>query len=321
MHCVPFLARVLSAELNALRHYLDTTCSPARSFCSECLDGSLWHFPSTSLCFVPADSPSSGRRAALPHKETGGCLGKRGQVRGGGTAWDAFDGDGCSLVSHLFAPLHCSVSQTYCCCPSYRLHCATHLSQSTLRTTPYSHSNGNSNSSSTTSSSGNSSASSHSSSSTALVLKLASALAWPCISAAAVSGAIRSAATASPAFSLAVGRVAVSTIAVVVVLTVGIAAARFSRDVAMGHVDDAAAVAFGMHVGLLCGAQAVVNLLTLALGLLSGGVGVRDVLMAVVSTAVLARVSTSIWMLQGETRPSSWLQAFDSFMARPAVKS
>jgi hypothetical protein len=157
-----------------------------------------------------------------------------------------------------------------------------------------------------------------SSSSSALAFKLAAALAWPCMSAASVGGALAAKASAAPSFGIAVGRATAAAASVALLLTLGLAAARFAREVGRGEAGDAAVVDFGARAGLLCGAQAAVNGLQLALGLLGGGLSVRDVAGAVVSSAVLLRLAYTAWLLQGEARPSAWLRmmSLEALLAR-----
>jgi hypothetical protein len=161
-----------------------------------------------------------------------------------------------------------------------------------------------------------------SSSSTALALKLAATLAWPCMSAAAVSGAIAARAFAAPPLGLALCQVAASALSVALLLTMGLAAARFAREVGLGGAGDAAAVDFGLQVGLLCGAQAAVNAAHLLLGLLGAALAPRECVFALLSTVVLARLAATIWVLQAEPRPSAWLQllTLDTLLARGTPK-
>lgn len=146
------------------------------------------------------------------------------------------------------------------------------------------------------------------SSSTALAIKLAGALAWPCISARAVGSALTTDLSAVPPFSLAISRVVAAGLTLTVVLTIGLATARFARGIGLGTAGDAATVDFGLQVGTLCAAQAAVSALQLLLCLGGGGLPVREVAGVVVSILVLLRVAYTTWLLQREMRPSSWLQ-------------
>jgi len=159
---------------------------------------------------------------------------------------------------------------------------------------------------------------SSSSSSTALALKLAATLAWPCISVTAVSAAITQRTMAAPPFGLALAQVVVSGTSVALLLTIALATARFAREVGLGTAGDAAAVDFGIQVGALCGAQAAVNALQLLVGWVGGVLAPREVVVALLSTAVLVRLAATIWVLQAEPRPSAWLQllTLDTLLSR-----
>ncbi|KAI8464965.1 MAG: hypothetical protein J3K34DRAFT_461664 [Monoraphidium minutum] len=157
------------------------------------------------------------------------------------------------------------------------------------------------------------------SSSTALSLRLAAALAWPCLSASAVGGALAPKAAAAAPFGLAIVRVVAAAAGVALLATVALTAARFARDAARGDAGDAAAVDFGRQVGLLCGAQAGLNAVLLLLGLVGGyGLSLRDVVAAAASSAVLARIASTAWLMGEAAAPSAWLRMLqlDTLLAR-----
>ena len=156
------------------------------------------------------------------------------------------------------------------------------------------------------------------SSSTALTLKLAATLAWPCISVGAVGAAVAARAPQSPPLLVALLHIVAAGLAVASALTIGLAAARYAREIGLGHAGDAAAVDFGLQAGVLCAAQAGVNGLQLLAALCGGGLAFRDFAFAALSTAVLARVALTVWALRGEARPTAWLQllTLDTLLSR-----
>jgi hypothetical protein len=154
---------------------------------------------------------------------------------------------------------------------------------------------------------------------TALAVKLAAILAWPCISASTVGGAIAARAPPAPHLGLALLNTAAAVGSVALLLVMAVAAVRFGRAVARGAASDADALDFGVQVGLLAACQAALNLAHLLLGLAGGGIGAREVVAALVATAVLARVAGTVWVLKAEPRPSAWLEliSLDALLARP----
>lgn len=107
---------------------------------------------------------------------------------------------------------------------------------------------------------------------TALALKLSGVLAWPCISAAAVLQPLLTSSTskATTSFPLASAQVAVCTLSLLLLLTVAAAAGGFLVKLARSAAGAEAVQDFGFRVGLVCAAQAVLNVAQMGLGIAGG---------------------------------------------------
>lgn len=104
---------------------------------------------------------------------------------------------------------------------------------------------------------------------TVLALKLSGILAWPCISTAAILQPLIASQTSAVTFPLAAAQVATSAAAIAVLLTLAVTAGRFAVQLVQLKADTDAVQGFGYRVGLICAAQAMLNVFQGVLSLVS----------------------------------------------------